>query len=93
VSKPKDKAWLGNLDLRGRLLVFIGSCQSRYESSCVSHLRYWWPEKAIRLELRALQYEQLVDLMALDRVRWALTSAGRNAARRAREQAQKAAAA
>ncbi len=89
MAKPNDKAWLGSLDLRGRLLVWIGSCQSRYESAAVAHLRYWWPEKEIRRELRAMQHEQLIDLMEIDRVRWSLTCAGRNAARRAREQAQK----
>lgn len=93
MAKPKEKAWLSNLDLRGRLLVHLASAQSRFESAIVARFRYWWPEKAIRLELRALQYEQLIDLMALDRVRWALTAAGRSAAREARERAQKAKAA
>jgi hypothetical protein len=94
VVKPKaDKAWLGNLDLRGRLLVHLASAQSRFESAMVARFRYWWAEKDIRLELRALQHEQLIDLMALDRVRWALTASGRNAARRARERAQRAVAA
>jgi hypothetical protein len=77
-------SWLGNLDLRGRLLVHLGSAQSRFESAMVARFRSWWPQKAIRLELRAMQHEQLIDLMALDRVRWALTAGGRSAAQRAR---------
>lgn len=94
MAKPKEKAWLKNLDLRGRLLVWLGSSsQSRYESAAVAHLRQWWPEKEIRFELSALQHEQLIESTALHYVRWALTAAGRSAARDARERAQKAVAA
>jgi hypothetical protein len=59
----------------------------------VGRFRYWWAEKDIRIELRSLQHEQLIDLREIDRVSWSLTCAGRNAARRARERAQKARAA
>lgn len=82
-------AWLANLNLRDRLLVWLGSCQARYESAAINHLRRWWPERAIRLELRDLQRSGSIELDALDRVRWRLTAQGRSEAKRARERAQK----
>lgn len=85
--------WLASLSLRERALVFIASCQSRYETSIVSHLRQWWPERAVRLELRDLTRLALIELDALDRIRWRVTVAGMNAARAARDRAQKAKAA
>lgn len=92
-KRKSEAAWLGNLSLRGRLLVHLASAQSRYESAMLSRFRYWWTEKAIRTELRALQNEKLIDLDHLDRVRWRLTVSGMNAARAEREAAKSRAAA
>lgn len=93
MASKKPAAWLSELSLRERMLVHLQSAQSRFESAMVARFRGDWSEKEIRAALRELQHEQLIDLDALDRVRWRLNVAGMNAARRVRERALRAVAA
>lgn len=92
-GQAKPPVWLSELTLSDRLLVHIAGAQSRFESAIVERLRQWWTEKEIRAELRVLAHEHSIELDAIDRVRWRITMRGRNRARRARDRAQRKAAA
>ena len=89
----KLPAWFLNLNLRESLLVWLSSAQSRYESAAVKAFGERFGAKAIRLMLRQLQRERLIDLAEFDRVRWAIHISGRNAATWARVRAKAKAAA
>lgn len=93
MAKQITEAWIERLGLRDRLLIHLGSAQSRWESAIVSRFRAKWPERHIRMMLRALQKEQLIELDDGDRVRWRLTAAGRSAAKVVRDAGKRRAAA
>ncbi len=91
--RKTEPTWLENMPLLPRLLVHLASAQSRFESAIVSRFRVRFAERDIRRALRELANDKLIDLDALDRVRWKLTIAGLNAAARARAVAKRKAAA
>lgn len=93
MAKPKSPAWLAELEMGDRLLAHLISAQSRYETAIISRFGARWSAKQVRSALRELQDKRLIHLDEFDRVRWSISTAGRNRLRAARERAERKAAA
>lgn len=89
-TKP---VWFDLLDAEESVLVALASAQSRYHTALVTLLRDRFSEREVETAVRSLQHKQSIELDSMGRVRWRVTCKGRNEARRAREAAQKRAAA
>lgn len=93
MAKRNEPAWLAKLEIKDRLLAHLVSAQSRYESAILSRFGHRWSAKHIRAALREMQHDRLIDLAEFDRVRWSISTSGRNRLRDARARAERVAAA
>jgi hypothetical protein len=91
MPKP-EPAWFAHLHLRESLLVWLCGAQQRWESAALSRFGHRWRAEEIRHALRELQRSNHIQLMAFDRVTWAVQIRGRNAAQQARARAERKAA-
>lgn len=92
-KRKAEPAWLAQLEIGDRLLAHLISAQSRYETAILRRFGARWSAKQVRGALRELQDRRLISLAEFDRVRWSISTSGRNRLRDVRARAERLAAA